>query len=385
MRRIGVIFVAVWIVVAAAAADAPPAQAADPIRIGAIFSVTGPASFLGEPERNTVKMLEEDLNKAGGLLGRKLEIIVYDDESDATKAVTAVDRLLKRDRVVAIVGPSTSGSTLAVVSKVEEAKVPLVSCAAAKKIVEPVKRWVFKVAASDILAVKKIFTNLKQRGLTKVAILTASDAYGAGGREDIKELAPRTGITLAADEVFGPKDTDMTAQLTRIKGTDAQALIVWGTNPGPAVIARNRAQLRIATPLYMSSGVASKKFIELAGPDSVAGILLPAGRLLVEGQLPGSHPQKKILSGYIKEYEKRFAQPVSTFGGHAWDAVMVVAQAIRNGASAEPAAIRDALEKIRGFYGTAGEFNFSPEDHSGLTEDAFAMIRIVKGDWEMLP
>jgi branched-chain amino acid transport system substrate-binding protein len=347
--------------------------------------VTGPASFLGEPERNTVKMLEEDLNKAGGLLGRKLEIIVYDDESDATKAVTAVDRLLKRDRVVAIVGPSTSGSTLAVVSKVEEAKVPLVSCAAAKKIVEPVKRWVFKVAASDILAVKKIFTNLKQRGLTKVAILTASDAYGAGGREDIKELAPRTGITLAADEVFGPKDTDMTAQLTRIKGTAAQAIIVWGTNPGPAVIARNRAQLRIATPLYMSSGVASKKFIELAGPDSVAGILLPAGRLLVEGQLPGSHPQKKILSGYITEYEKRFAQPVSTFGGHAWDAVMVVAQAIRNGASAEPAAIRDALEKIRGFYGTAGEFNFSPEDHSGLTEDAFAMIRIVKGDWEMLP
>jgi branched-chain amino acid transport system substrate-binding protein len=385
MRRIGVIFVAAWIVVAAAAADAPPAQAADPIRIGAIFSVTGPASFLGEPERNTVKMLEEDLNKAGGLLGRKLEIIVYDDESDATKAVTAVDRLLKRDRVVAIVGPSTSGSTLAVVSKVEEAKVPLVSCAAAKKIVEPVKRWVFKVAASDILAVKKIFADLKQRGLTKVAILTASDAYGAGGREDIKELAPRTGITLVADEVFGPKDTDMTAQLTRIKGTAAQAIIVWGTNPGPAVIARNRAQLRIATPLYMSSGVASKKFIELAGPDSVAGILLPAGRLLVEGQLPGSHPQKKILSGYIKEYEKRFAQPVSTFGGHAWDAVMVVAQAIRNGASAEPAAIRDALEKIRGFYGTAGEFNFSPEDHSGLTEDAFAMIRIAKGDWEMLP
>jgi branched-chain amino acid transport system substrate-binding protein len=248
-----------------------------------------------------------------------------------------------------------------------------------------VKRWVFKVAASDILAVKKIFTDLKQRGLTKVAILTASDAYGAGGREDIKELAPRTGITLVADEVFGPKDTDMTAQLTRIKGTAAQAIIVWGTNPGPAVIARNRAQLRIATPLYMSSGVASKKFIELAGPDSVAGILLPAGRLLVAGQLPANHPQKKVLVGYLQEYEKRFAQPVSTFGGHAWDAVMVVAQAIRNGASAEPAAIRDALEKIRGFYGTAGEFNFSPEDHSGLTEDAFAMIRIVKGDWEMLP
>ena len=363
--------------------SALPAEAAEPIRIGAIFSVTGPASFLGEPERNTAKMLEEGLNRDGGLLGRKVEVIVYDDESDATKAVTAVDRLVKRDRVAAIVGPTTSGSTLAIIPKAEEAKIPLLSCAAARKIVEPARHWVFKVAASDILAARKIFQDLKQRGLARIAILTASDAYGAGGREDIRELAPQMGIVLVADEVFDPKDTDMTAQLTRIKGTDAQAIVVWGTNPGPAVIARNRVQLRVTTPMYMSSGVASKKFIELAGPENAEGILLPAGRLLVEGQLPAGHPQKKVLAEYIKEYEQRFKQPVSTFGGHAWDAVTLAAQAIRSAKSAEPAAIRDALEKIRGFYGTGGGFNFSAEDHSGLTEDAFAMIRITKGEWEM--
>ncbi len=383
MGRIGMIVGAAWIA-GCLAGGTIPARAAEPIRIGAIFSVTGPASFLGEPERNTAKMLEEELNAAGGLLGRKIEVIVYDDESDTTKAVTAVDRLVKRDHVVAVIGPSTSGSTLAIVPKVEEAKIPLISCAAARKIVEPTRHWVFKVAASDILAVKKIFTDLKQRGLSKIAILTASDAYGAGGREDIKELAPKMGITLVADEVYGPKDTDMTAQLTRIKGTAAQAVVVWGTNPGPAVVARNRVQLRITTPLYMSSGVASKKFIELAGPENAEGIMLPAGRLLVEAQLPATHPQKSLLSKYIHEYEPRFKQPVSTFGGHAWDAMMMLAQAIRNAKSAEPAAIRDAMEKVRGFYGTGGEFNFSPEDHSGLTEDAFAMVRITKGDWELL-
>ena len=373
-----------WLALLALAWLQASAHAAEPIRIGAIFSVTGPASFLGEPERNTAKMLEEDLNAAGGLLGRKIEVIVYDDESDTTKAVTAVDRLIKRDRVVAVIGPSTSGSTLAIVPKVEEAKIPLISCAAARKIVEPVRRWVFKVAASDILAVKKIFNDLKHRDLTKIAILTASDAYGAGGREDIKELAPKMGITLVADEVYGPKDTDMTAQLTRIKGTAAQAIVVWGTNPGPAVVARNRVQLRITTPLYMSSGVASKKFIELAGPENVEGIMLPAGRLLVEGQLAASHPQKRLLGGYIKEYEGRFQQPVSTFGGHAWDAMMTLAQAIRNAKSAEPAAIRDAVENIRGFHGTGGEFTFSADDHAGLSEEAFAMVRITKGDWELL-
>jgi branched-chain amino acid transport system substrate-binding protein len=361
-----------------------PAGAGEPIRIGAIFSVTGPASFLGEPERNTVKMLDEDLNKAGGLLGRKLEIIVYDDESDATKAVTAVDRLIKRDRVVAVIGPSTSGSTLAIIPKIEEAQIPLLSCAAAHKIVDPVKPWTFKTPQSDLLAVKRIYQHAKQNGLTRVAILTVSDAFGAAGREELKALAGPMGVTLVADEVFGPKDTDMTAQLTRIKGTDAQAIVTWGTNPGPAVVARNRAQLKMTIPLYMSHGVASKKFIELAGPESAEGILLPAGRLIVADQLAKDQPQKAILTAYIREYEAKFRQPISTFGGHAWDALMLAVQAIRNAKSAEPAAIRDALEKIRGFYGTAGEFNFSPKDHNGLTEEAFVMVRITKGDWEML-
>jgi branched-chain amino acid transport system substrate-binding protein len=358
-------------------------RADEPIRIGAIFSVTGPASFLGEPERNTAKMLEEDINKSGGLLGRKVEIIVYDDETDATKAVTAVDRLIKKDKVVAIIGPSTSGNTLAIMPKVEEAKVPLVSCAAAKKIVQPARPYVFKVVPSDILAVKRIFQHLKKAGISKIAILSASDGYGAGGREDMKELAPQMGIVIIADEVYGPKDTDMTAQLTKIKGTDAQAIVCWGTNPGPAVIARNRVQLGIRTPLYMSSGVASKKFIELAGVENAEGILLPAGRLIVEPQVPAANPQKKVLASYIKEYEKKFNQPVSTFGGHAYDSIMVLAQAIRNAKSAEPAAIRDALDKLKGYQGTAGEFNFSADDHSGLTEEGFVMVKIVKGDWEM--
>jgi branched-chain amino acid transport system substrate-binding protein len=360
-------------------------EGGEPIRIGAIFSVTGPASFLGEPERNTARMLEEELNRAGGLLGRKVEITVYDDESDTTKAVTAVDRLIKRDRVAAVVGPSTSGSTLAIVPKVEEAQIPLLSCAAAKKIADPVKRWVFKTPQSDDLAVQRIFAHARKEGATKVAVLTASDAFGAAGRDELKGLAPGAGISLVADEVFGPKDTDMTAQLTRIKGSGAQAIVVWGTNPGPAVIARNRAQLKIAAPLYMSHGVASKKFIELAGPENAEGILLPAGRLIVEGQIPAGHPQKQLLATYIREYEQRFKQPVSTFGGHAWDAVMLLAQAIRAAGSAQPAAIRDALERIKGFQGTAGTFTFSAEDHAGLTEEAFVMVRIAKGDWQMLP
>jgi branched-chain amino acid transport system substrate-binding protein len=358
--------------------------AAEPIRIGGIFSVTGPASFLGEPERNTAKMLEESINRSGGVLGRPLEIIVYDDETDATKAVTAVDRLIKKDRVAAVIGPSTTGSTLAIVPKVEGAQIPLVSCAAAKKIVDPVKKWVFKTPQSDALAVKRIYQHARKAGISKVAILTCSDGYGAAGREELKGMAAAAGITVVADEVYGPKDTDMTAQLTKIKGTDAQAIVCWGTNPGPAVVARNRVQLGMKTPLYMSHGVASPKFIELAGAANAEGILLPAGRLTCEPQVPANHPQKKVLSTYIRDYEAKFRQPISTFGGYAYDAILLLVQAMNSAKSAEPAAVRDALEKIRGFHATTGEYNFSEKDHNGLTEEAFVMVRITKGDWEML-
>ncbi|HEY5997508.1 MAG TPA: ABC transporter substrate-binding protein [Candidatus Deferrimicrobiaceae bacterium] len=360
------------------------AQAAGPIRIGAIFSVTGPASFLGEPEKNTAKMMEEEINQAGGLLGRKVELVVYDDESDATKAVTAVDRLIKKDKVVAIIGPSTSGNTLAIIPKVEEAKIPLISCAAAKKINQPVKKYVFKTAQSDAIFVKKIYQHAKKNGTTKVALLTASDAYGSAGREDLKELAGQFGITVVADEVFGPKDTDMTAQLTKIKGTPAQAIICWGTNPGPAVVARNRAQLGIKTTLYMSQGVASKKFIELAGKENAEGIFLPAGRILVEDQVEAKHPQKKVLSGYCTDFDKKCHQPVSAFGGHAYDAMKLIEMAVRNGKSADPASIRNNIEKIRGFWGVGGQYNLSAADHSGLTEDSMVMVEIVKGDWNLL-
>lgn len=360
------------------------ALAKDVIKIGAIFSVTGPASFLGEPEKNTAKMIEEMVNQKGGVLGKKLKVIVYDDETDVNKAVLAARKLINRDRVVAVIGPSTSGNTLALVPIFEKAKIPLVSCAAAEKIVKPVKKWVFKTPQSDRHAVLKILEHAKRHGIKKIGIITVSNGFGQAGRAVLKELIPKHGFELVADEVYGPKDTDMTAQLIKIKNSGAEAIICWGTNPGPAVIARNRVQLGMTDiVLYMSHGVASKKFIELAG-EAAEGILLPAGRLIVADQLPDSHLQKSLLVKYKKMYEERFHEPVSTFGGHAWDALMLVIKAIEMGGSAEPSSIRANLEKIKNFIGTGGIFNYSPEDHNGLDPSAFEMVVIKNGDWQIV-
>jgi branched-chain amino acid transport system substrate-binding protein len=356
---------------------------AEPIKIGAVFSITGGASFLGEPEKNSVNLLADMINERGGVLGRKIEMVVYDDETDVNKCVMAVDKLLRKDQVVAVIGPTTSGNTLAVMPKFEPAKIPLISCASADKIVIPVTPWIFKDTPSDRFAVLKILEYAKVAGQKKIAIITVSDGFGQAGREFLKELIPAQGFNLVADEVYGPKDTDMTAQLTSIKNLNPDAVICWGTNPGPAVIARNRVQLGMQTQLYMSHGVASKKFIELAG-EAAEGLMLPAGRLIVASQVPDGQPQKKLLMDYKSLYETKFKSEVSTFGGHGWDGLNLIVKAIEIAKSAEPQAIRDALEKIQNFVGTAGIYNLSPNDHNGLDQTAFEMVKIEKGDWKIV-
>jgi branched-chain amino acid transport system substrate-binding protein len=372
----GLIFFAIFLILSAGIAFAAP-----PIKIGALFSVTGPASFLGEPERNTAQMVADQINASGGIKGRKVELIAYDTQGDATKAVQAATRLVK-EGVVAIIGPSTTGDSMAVIPIVERARIPLISCAAGVKITEPVKPWVFKTAQNDYLAVAKIYENLAKRKLTNVSLLTVSDSFGSSGREQLKALASRYGIKIISDDTYGPKDSDMTPQLTKIRGTQAQAIICWGTNPGPAVVARNARQLGLKIPLYMSHGVSSKKFIALAG-DSSEGIILPSGRVLVADLLPKSDKQKKSLVSFVQEYQKRYKVEGDHFGGHAWDAMMLVKGAIEKG-GATPAAIRAQLEKTRNFAGIGGIFNYSPTDHSGLTKDAFVALQVKGRDWVLV-
>ena len=357
------------------------ALAADTIKIGGLFAVTGPPAFLGEPERNTAKMVVDEINKAGGIKGQKLELIVYDTAGDATKAVQMATKLIRDDQVVAIIGPSTTGETMAVIPVVEKARIPLISCAAGSKITDPVKRYVFKTAQNDALAVERIYDYLKRQRQNRVALLTVSDGFGASGREQLKALAPRFGMQIVVDDTYGPKDTDMTSQLTKIRASQAQVLIVWGTNPGPAVIAKNAKQLGLKLPLYMSHGVSSKKFIALAG-DAAEGVKLPSGKVIVADVLPKKDPQRASLLAFVKDYQNQYKQEGDHFGGHAWDAVMLLKGAIERGAST-PEAIRDGLENTRDFHGIGGTFTYSANDHAGLSKDAFVMVEIKNMDWNL--
>lgn len=358
------------------------AQAADPIKIGSFLTITGPASFLGDPELKTLQLYVETINTSGGINGRPIELIHYDTGGKAQDAVGFVKRLIKSDKVDLIVGGTTSGDTLAVIPEVEKEGIPLVSLAGAVDIVEPVKKWVFKVAHSDRMAAAKIFEDLRKRKLTKVALITGDGGFDKSGREQLLKLAPQYGIAIVADESYGNKDTDMTAQLTKIRATDAQAIINFGFGQAPAIVTKNIKQLGITLPVYQSHGVASKTFIDLAG-DAAEGVRLPAAALVVAEQLPDGDPQKPVLLAYKKRYEAKYG-PVSTFGGHAYDGLFIAVEAVKRAGGTDRAKVRDQIEKTKGFIGTAGVFNMSPDDHMGLNLDAFKMVEIHNGGWKIV-
>jgi branched-chain amino acid transport system substrate-binding protein len=360
------------------------ATAAEPIKIGTFLAVTGPASFLGDPELKTLQMYIERINKEGGVLGRNLELVHYDSGGSPKKAVGFAKRLIEQDKVDIIVGASTTGSTLAIVPLVEKAGMPLISLAGSVKIIDPVKKWVFKTPHTDRMACAKIFEDMKKRGIAKVGMISGSGGFGKSMRGQCKALAGKYGVEIVADETYGKKDTDMTVQLTKIKNSAGlQAVLNPGFGQGPAIVTKNFAQLGIKVPMYQSHGVASKGFIALAGA-AAEGVRLPASALLVAELLPDSDPQKSVVLGYKTAYEKKWGSDVSTFGGHAYDGLFLAIRAMKAAGSTDKAKVRDEIEKISGFMGTAGEVNMSATEHLGLDLSAFRMLEIRNGTWKLL-
>lgn len=367
---------------AALFAGAAPAQ--EPIRIGAFLAVTGPAAFLGDPEQKTLELYVEKLNAAGGLLGRKLQLVSYDSGGDAEKARTFARRLIEQDKADVIVGGSTTGETMAVVPLAEAAGVPFISLAGAVVIVEPVKKWVFKTPHTDRMACERIFLDMRARGIERIALVSGAGGFDKSMRAECLKVAPAHKIQVVADEAYGAGDTDMTVQLTKIKGAaGVQAVLNAGFGQGPAIVTKNFRQLAINVPFYQSHGVASKEFIKLAGA-AAEGVRLPAAALLVADTLPGNDPQKKVVVDYTREYTARYKTDVSTFGGHAYDGLMLAAEAIRRAGSTNREAVRAALESIKGYVGTGGVVNMSAQDHMGLDVSAFRMLEVRNGNWTLV-
>lgn len=355
------------------------------IKIGASVSETGPAAFLGDPQTKTLKMMVDDINAKGGVNGEQIVLVIYDDGGDPNKARTFATRLVENDEVVAIIGGSTTGATMAIIPVVEDAGIPFISLAGAINIIDPVKPFTFKTPHTDRMACQKIFEDMEAREITKIGMISGTDGFGASMQAQCKSVVGDYGIEVVADETYGPQDADMTPQLTNIKGAAGiQAVLNPGFGQGPSIVTRNFAQLAIDLPLYQSHGVASDGFIELAGAAAAEGVRLPGTALLVTDLLADSDPQKAVATAYKTFFEAQTRTSVGTFGGYAHDAMLLMVDAITRAGSADSVAIRDALEATSGLVGTTGTYTMSPTDHLGLDLSAFRMLEIKAGAWTLV-
>lgn len=355
----------------------------DAYKIGAVIDISGNSSSLGVPERDTLLMLVEQLNAKGGINGHPVELEILDNKSTEQEAVTAVKGLIDKG-VLAVLGGSSSGTSMAMIPTVQNAKIPMISLAAASSIVEPVseRQWVFKTPQSDIVMVNKIIEYLKNNNMQKVAFLSMNNSYGDGGKKAFTTAAKEGGITVVAEEKFDATDKDMTPQLTRVKASGAQAVIVWAIPPSASILTKNFKDMGLTIPLIHSHGVGNQNFIDLA-QGAADGVILPIGKLAVADQIPADDPQKKVLESYIADFTKKYNSAPNSFGGYAVDGFNMLVSAIEK-AGADRTAIRDQLEKTQGYTGVSGVFNMSAQDHNGLKPDSAVMVKIENGKWKLI-
>lgn len=349
------------------------------IKVGAILAETGPAAFLGGPESRSLHMLVDEINAKGGINGNTIELIVKDSAGSPEKAVSFAKQLIEEDQVFAIIGPSTSGESLNIKKIAEDGKTIMISCSAAELIVNPVAKHVFKTAPSDSYAAQQIFMTMQKKGIKKIAVLAGNDGFGKAGKEQLAKNAVDFGITIVAEEVYDKSATDLTAIVAKLKANaEIQAVVNWSIVPAQSILAKNIRQAGWEVPIYQSHGFANIKYAEAAGA-AAEGIIFPASRLLIAEALPAG-PQKEMLMKYKTSYESKFNEKVSTFGGHTYDAMTILAKAITVGGT-DREKVLTAMENIKGLIGTAGTFNFSPTDHGGLGLDAFAMLTVKNGQF----
>jgi branched-chain amino acid transport system substrate-binding protein len=350
------------------------------IKLGAILAVTGPASYLGGPEARTLEMLVADTNKAGGILGKQVQLIIKDSQGSAEKAVSFAKQLVEEEEVLAIIGPSTSGESMSLKGYCDQNETILISCAAAETIVNPVAKWVFKTPQNDAFAAIKIYQTMKSLGITRIGVVVSSSGFGQGGKAQLEKYAPEYGITILISETYDAASTDLTGVLSKVKAQNPQAVVNWSVEPAQSLVAKNMRQVGMEQPLFQSHGFGNISYVTAAGK-AAEGIIFPCGRLFYAEQLPANHPQKQVLTSYKRAYEAKYKEDASTFGGHAYDAFLVITEALKKAGTVDKYKVRDAIEGIKGLAGTGGVFNFSPTDHNGLTLDAFEMFTVKNGEF----
>jgi branched-chain amino acid transport system substrate-binding protein len=353
----------------------------EPYRIGAVLSLTGTYAGLGEPEKNTIEMEVERINADGGVNGHPIEVIIEDDATDADTAVAATTKLIDKEGVLAIIGATGTGATMGMRQEINRAQIPQVSIAGGTVITGNFDPLVFQTPWSNSLVIPFEYEYMKAQGITKAGLIADSGGFGADGMAVAKDKSSAAGITVVAEETFNPGDTDMTGQLTKIKGTDAQAVFMVTAGKEAAIVAKNMADLGMTIPLFGTHGNARREFIDGAAA-AAEGFKFAAGKVLIPETYGMDTENYQVASDFIDRYTERYGKAPDTFAGHAYDGLHLIVNAMKTlDEGFTSAELRDAIEATSGFVGIGGAFTFSATDHNGLGTDDIVMYEVKDGTW----
>lgn len=355
--------------------------AADTLKIGGLLETSGSVASLGQPGLEGAQLAVEQVNKSGGINGKKLELVNINSESDNTQTVSAVKRLIGQDDILALVGPMNTGSSFAIIDMVQRGKIAMISNGGSRGIVLPVekKQWIFLAPLTDTLVQKVMLADMKNKGIKNIALLNSDSAFGTSGKEQLEKQAKDYGVNIAVQQTFGNNDKDMTPQLTNIRAKDVQAIVVWSTGPAQAVAVRNIRQLGLQAPVYLSHAANDYNFLRLAGEAS-NGVFIPSSKMYVTDSLPQDDAQKEVIKKFIADYTKEYNRPPATFAGNGYDAAMLVANAIKK-AGPNRKAIRDAIEATQNYVGVTGVYSYSATDHFGILPSSVEMLTVKDGSF----
>ena len=357
----------------------------EPYLIGAVVCESGPASTLGRPEGDSIRLAVEEINRSGGVNGHPLQATIIDDETSPANAVNAVRRLLDQ-HVVAILGSSITQASLAMVPLAQQARIPMISYASSATVIDPVSehQWIFKIPPTDTSVAQMMQRFMKAQGTKRFGAVYRNDDYGKTGIAHFQEAGRSDGFEIVDSEAIDATATDATTQLTKIRAANPHGILVWSTLPSVYVVTKGYRQLSMGNyPLYFSDGAADQRFLDQAG-QALNGAYIATSRVSIGSQLPNSDPQKKVILHYIEAFESAFPKdkPANMFGGFAYDSIYWLRDALAK-SGADPAKLREALEHIN-HTGVSGVFRTSPQDHNGLSPNADVITKVVDGKFVLI-
>jgi branched-chain amino acid transport system substrate-binding protein len=358
------------------------AQAAETYRIGGIFPLTGALSWLGEYKKKGAELKVELINKAGGVNGHKLELISYDDQSSPETASRAAQRLVSKDRVIAMIGTASVPVSGAVASIGAKSKIPVI-IGSGYEVNAAKEPFLFNSAHKTDFAVARPFQYFQSKGITKVALLMPIGPLGELGSSLARKYAPNYKIEIVGEEKFDVKAADVTSQLAKLRGLDPQAVFSFCTGEPAALVARNMDQMGMKIPVLVSHGNANPGFLKFVSTLTVP-IVVPGGRAVAPEIVADSDPCKKIILEFSKAHQAKYGEPANYYSAEMVDAVDLIAAGLKATGSGDTVKLRAAIEEIKGFAGMNGVYNFSPTDHHGTVMSDMMVFGVKDAKWAVL-